>query len=113
MAAALLLGAGCDAGPGPEASPAARARFIYESNCATCHGPQGAGDGISGGGLNPPRSFRDREWQAEVDDARIARVMVEGGEAVGLSPLMPPNPDLADEPAVVEELVKIVRGFGE
>lgn len=30
----------------------------YQSNCATCHGPEGKGDGVAAAGLNPkPRNF--------------------------------------------------------
>jgi hypothetical protein len=36
---------------------------------------------------------------------------VEGGKGVGLSENMAPNPELADKPEVVAELVKIVRSF--
>jgi hypothetical protein len=39
-------------------------------------------------------------------------VILKGGGAVGKSPLMPSNPDLESKPAVVDELVKIVRGYG-
>jgi hypothetical protein len=34
-----------------------------------------------------------------------------GGAAVGKSPAMPGNPDLQAKPAVVKELVKLVRAF--
>ena len=31
-----------------------RGEVVYDSNCASCHGPNGAGDGEAGKGLNPP-----------------------------------------------------------
>jgi hypothetical protein len=46
-----------------------------------------------------------------VDDAHIARVIVEGGPSVGLSVAMPPSPGLAGDPEVVAALVAQVRGY--
>jgi hypothetical protein len=48
-----------------------------------------------------------------VTDDQIRETIVKGGAAVGKSPLMAPNPDLADKPAVVDALVKKVRAFGK
>lgn len=91
---------------------AARAKTIYADRCAVCHGPNGGGDGPTAGGLTPkPRNFSDAAWQASKTDDAIAKAIVGGGTAVGLSPLMPPNPDLERKPEVLGELVKAVRGF--
>src|SRR6478735_6518537 len=46
-----------------------------------------------------------------VTDEHIKKTIVEGGASVGKSPAMAANPDLADKPDVVTELVKIVRAF--
>ena len=43
-----------------------------------------------------PRSYSDKDWQAKTTDASISKAILGGGMAVGLSPLMPPNPDLAE-----------------
>jgi hypothetical protein len=59
-----------------------------------------------------PRTFNNAKWQSDTDDARIRKVIVEGGAGVGLSAEMAPNPDLAEKPAVVDELLRIVRSFG-
>jgi pyruvate dehydrogenase E2 component (dihydrolipoamide acetyltransferase) len=59
-----------------------------------------------------PRDYSDAAWQKSVDDAYLAKVIVEGGAAVGKSPLMVANADLKDKPAVVTELVAKVRSFG-
>jgi mono/diheme cytochrome c family protein len=101
--------------PAPVAlTPAAEARHIFDTRCAVCHGTVGKGDGPGGAVLNPkPRAFGDATWQKSVDDAHIAKTMIEGGLAVKLSAGMAPNPDLADKPEVVAELVKIVRKFGQ
>lgn len=86
---------------------------VYESRCALCHGAAGAGDGPASASFNPrPRAFSEASWQSEVDDAHLRRVILGGGGAVGKSALMPPNPDLAEQPEVVEGLVRIIRSFG-
>ena len=64
--------------------------------------------------LNPkPRAFGDKAWQASVDDTYLAKIIVEGGAAVGKSALMPPNADLKDKPEVVKGLVAKVRSYGK
>ncbi|HEY4103123.1 MAG TPA: c-type cytochrome [Polyangiaceae bacterium] len=95
-------------------TPAAEARHLFDTRCAVCHGTVGKGDGPGGAVLNPkPRAFGDKTWQKSVDDAHLAKTIVEGGLAVGLSAGMAPNPDLKDKPDTVAELIKIVRKFGE
>jgi len=88
------------------------AKQVWETRCVTCHGNNGLGDGPGAAALNPkPRSFSDKQWQMKTKDEDISKVIVEGGKAVGMSEAMAANPDLADKPEVVDELVKIVRSF--
>jgi mono/diheme cytochrome c family protein len=102
---------GASAGPG---AARAEARQIFESRCVTCHGPQGAGDGPASAGLvPPPRNFRDAAWQRSVSDAHIEKIVLQGGAAVGKSPLMPPNPDLAGKPEVIAALREHVRSLAK
>ena len=100
-----------------DAIPAAamtEAKDIFANRCSTCHGPSGKGDGPAGGALNPkPRDYSDAAWQKTVTDEQIEKIILEGGPAVGKSPLMPPNPDLASKPQVVKGLRSIVRSFAE
>ncbi|MCB9556438.1 MAG: c-type cytochrome [Deltaproteobacteria bacterium] len=87
---------------------------LFEQRCVTCHGAGGKGDGPGAVALNPkPRNYTDKKWQASVSDAQLAQTIVQGGAAVGKSPLMPPNPDLKDKPSIVAGLVAIVRSFGK
>jgi mono/diheme cytochrome c family protein len=84
---------------------------IFGSRCMPCHGPMGAGDGPASAALTPkPRNFRDPAWQAEVSDEHLEKVISYGGAAVGRSPAMPANPDLADKP-VVKALRQHIRGL--
>jgi hypothetical protein len=43
----------------------------------------------------------------------LKETILKGGALVGKSPMMPGNPQLADHPEVLDELVRIVRGFGK
>jgi cytochrome c553 len=91
---------------------ASAAKTAFSSKCVVCHGTVGLGDGPGAAALTPkPRAFSDATWQASVTDEQIGKTIVEGGAAVGKSPNMPPNPDLADKPEVVKQLVGIVRAF--
>lgn len=92
----------------------AQAKEIFTSRCAACHGANGNGDGPGAAALNPkPRNYHDKAWQAKVTDDDIKKTITYGGAAVGKSPMMPASPDLESKPAVIEGLVKIVRGFGK
>jgi mono/diheme cytochrome c family protein len=85
------------------------ARSVFASRCAICHGDRGEGDGPAAAGLKPqPANFRDPSWQAQVTDEHIEQVIALGGAAVGKSPVMPPNPDLARRP-VVSQLRALIR----
>ncbi len=76
--------------------------------CAACHGAEGKGDGVTAAALDPkPRDFSDAAWQDAVNDDHLRKVIVEGGPAVGLSPLMAPNASLS--PEVVDGLVAKIR----
>jgi mono/diheme cytochrome c family protein len=84
----------------------------FKQLCASCHGDKGKGDGPAGKALNPPpRNFTDPKWQKSVDDARIRKVIKEGGASVGLSPLMAPFGSVLSE-ADLDNLVAFIRSFG-
>jgi mono/diheme cytochrome c family protein len=97
----------------PAATPTpASADTIFATRCSTCHGPDGKGNGPASAALNPkPRDYTDPVWQKSVTDEQIKKTIVGGGAAVGKSPLMVPNPDLAGQEVILDGLVKIVRGF--
>ncbi len=63
----------------------------YDMSCARCHGADGRGEpGLAAGGTMPARpDFTSPEWQQQASDARIRKVVLEGGAAAGLSPQMP------------------------
>lgn len=95
-------------------SPTEDAKSIAQNRCAMCHGEGGRGDGPQARTLTPkPRDLSSKEWQRSVSDAQIRTAILQGGSGVGKSVLMPSNPDLADKPAVLDALVKIVRGYAQ
>lgn len=112
--AAPQPGAGAEAkgSPADAATQIAEGRKMYEQRCATCHGEQGNGKGPAGASLQPPpRDFTDRAWQDATSAERIEQVVSYGGAAVGLSPIMPAQPDLANDPGKLEALVAYLRTF--
>ncbi len=90
------------------------AKMMFGNVCSQCHGFEGKGDGPAAASLNPkPRDYTDPQWQASVTDDQIKKIIIEGGQAVGKSGMMPPNPALKGKPEVVDELVQIIRAFGK
>jgi len=98
---------------GPASGGMATARQIFAGTCSTCHGMDGTGNGPAAASLGPvhPRNYTDPAWQASVSDADIKKIILVGGQAVGKSPMMPPNAQLQNEPEVLNGLVSIIRGF--
>ena len=124
--AAVFFGAACSSPSSPRsakgtphvAEPAiiaqvgGEAATIYRTRCATCHGISGLGNGAAAKPLPvKPRSFKDDSWRKSVTDKHIHTVIVEGGSAVGKSPLMSSNYDLRGRADVLDGLVKIIRGL--
>jgi mono/diheme cytochrome c family protein len=98
----------------PASDPVAEAQEIYKSRCTVCHGASGKGDGDGSAALDPkPRDFTSADWQKEVTDEHLTKIIVYGGAAVGKAPTMPANPDLDAKPDVVAELVKHIRSLGQ
>lgn len=91
-----------------------KGRSTYAQRCAMCHGDKGGGDGPLAATM--PEGLKPRNLTAggnkyATDDAKLAEILEKGGAAVGLSPLMPPQPDLkgndlADLIAFVKSLKK-------
>ncbi len=68
---------------------AAKGAAPYKTYCMSCHGEKGDGTGPAAAALNPkPRNFTDKAYMATVTDESIVKIITEGGQAVGKSPLM-------------------------
>ena len=118
--ALLAVGCGKKEGGGDEAAKTAstaipkEAQDVWSQRCVTCHGVRGGGDGPGSASLSPkPRNFQDKAWQKTITDEHIEKIIVGGGAAVGKSPAMPGNPDLASKAEVVTGLKNKVRSLGQ
>ena len=82
--------------PSPTAPAAAsadpsRGAPLYAQYCASCHGPQGAGDGPLAQALDPkPAHHDDGAYMNSLSNDHLFQVVKGGGAAVGKSPLMTP-----------------------
>lgn len=104
-----------ESGPrGKKAGGHERAAQKFGTFCAMCHGTDGRGNGPAAASLNPkPRDYTDPAWQASVTDDDIKKIIVGGGAAVGKSQAMPGQPDLAQDPDMLDGFVQIIRGFAK
>ena len=85
------------------------ARPLYDKNCASCHGPTGKGDGPAGKILKPPAPDLSATVK-KASDADLAKIIKEGGKAVGRSAAMPAyGSKLTDDQ--IQGLVQLVKGF--
>ena len=91
-----------------QADPDFDAAGAYATVCASCHGATGGGDGPAGVALDPsPANFTDPAFWESRDDERVLTAILEGGAAVGVSPMMAPWGALYNEAqglAIVEYL---------
>ena len=63
---------------------------IYETSCATCHGPEGQGDGPAAEGLDPkPASLADAHMMEELGDGYLFWRVSEGGAFDPFNSAMP------------------------
>jgi cytochrome c553 len=99
---------------GATAPNPSQAEQMFATVCVTCHGMDGRGHGPAAEALNPkPRDYTDAAWQASTTDDQLKETILKGGQGVGKSPMMPGQPQLKDQPEVLDGLVKIIRGFGK
>jgi glucose/arabinose dehydrogenase/mono/diheme cytochrome c family protein len=84
---------------------------LYVSNCARCHGYDGSGDGPDAELLNIALpDFTRNTPPPFTSDEKLRKVIVDGGYAVGMSPLMPAWGHLLGE-GEVDGLVEFLKTF--
>ena len=67
----------------PSPNTFARGAEFYAANCASCHGPQGHGDGEAGNGLSPPPSDIAETARMPMPDSFFVWTISEGGQQFG------------------------------
>ncbi|HLC41451.1 MAG TPA: c-type cytochrome, partial [Methylomirabilota bacterium] len=86
-----------------------RGQQMFAKHCAICHGPLGKGDGAVGNAMPvKPADLTDGRLMNPLPDHALAKIIGEGGQAVGLSPLMPGwKPFLT--PREIQDLIAHIR----
>lgn len=72
---------------------------LFAQRCAMCHGEKGAGDGALAATMpegQKPRNLTTGANKYATDDAKLKEIIQKGGAGVGLSVMMPGQPDLND-----------------
>jgi mono/diheme cytochrome c family protein len=109
LAALLWLPAGAGA------ADVANGKTVYTTNCMSCHGESGKGDGPVGAALNPhPRDFSVGEFKFDTDndgktgtEADLENVIKNGAGAYGGSPLMAPWGHLPEKD--IQDVIAYIR----
>lgn len=61
-------------------------RVAYRVNCASCHGDEGHGDGVSAAALNPrPRNFATEPFRLGDGVAQVFRTISQGIRGTGMA----------------------------
>ena len=85
------------------------AKATYDKTCSACHGAAGKGDGAAAKMLKPPPQDFATALKGK-SDADIAKVIKEGGKAVGKSPAMPAyGSKLSDDQ--IKGMVEYIKGL--
>lgn len=85
---------------------------LFEANCATCHGPAGAGDGPTAAALDPqPANLGDAAMMNSLSDAYLFWRISEGGAMDPFNSAMPAWKFLPEEQRW--QLVNYIRTFTE
>src|SRR5262252_5287074 len=113
-AAPAPTGHGASAGHEAKPNPAIeRGQVVFQQYCATCHGAQGKGDGISATNLPiKPQNLTEGAMMNPLPDHFLHRVISQGAESVGLSPLMPAFTPFLSE-VQIEEVIAYVRTLAQ
>lgn len=89
-----------------------KGKALFAARCAMCHGEKGAGDGPVAATIpesQKPRNLTTGANKYVTDDAKLAELLAKGGAAVGLSVMMPPQPDLKAQD--IQDLIAFVNSL--
>jgi mono/diheme cytochrome c family protein len=86
---------------------------IYEINCASCHGPEGKGDGPAAAGLDPqPASLADAHLMEDMSDGALFWRVNEGGMIEPFNSAMPAWKDTLSQDEIWQ-VIAYIREFAE
>jgi mono/diheme cytochrome c family protein len=101
------------AGEGIDPRILERGKQTFGTYCANCHGAEGKGDGIAGQNLPiKPQNLTEGRILNALPDHFLHTVIAKGGQAVGLSPLMPNFTPYLSE-IQIRELISYVRTLAD
>jgi mono/diheme cytochrome c family protein len=81
---------------------------LYQTRCSPCHGSDGKAATPTAQALNPkPRDHTDGAYMNQLSDEHLAKIIKNGGPAVGKSSIMPAHTDLNDQQ--IEDVIAFVR----
>jgi len=88
---------------------AAAGALLYATYCASCHGPNGKGDGPAAAALNPrPANHADHVYIGALSDAHLYQVISKGGASAGKSALMAPWGGVVNDEGI-RDLIAFIR----
>ncbi len=93
---------------------AAKGEATFKQLCVSCHGDTGKGDGPAGAALNPkPADFTDAKRAAAATDEYIYKMVKDGGQANGKSPLMVAWGPVLNDDQKVRDVAAYVRSLSK
>jgi mono/diheme cytochrome c family protein len=104
--------------PGAVAAPATErdvqaGKALFDRQCASCHGPQGRGDGPSAAAFaTKPADLTDGRLMNPLPDEFLVNVIRHGGPAEGLAPTMPPFEKFLN-PGQTTQVIAYVRSLAQ
>ncbi len=88
-AAAILAAGGARAAEAPKKTPdlVAKGKASYATNCASCHGERGLGDGVAAAALNPkPRNLVTGRFENGAKPAQVFATLEKGIAGTSMAP---------------------------
>jgi mono/diheme cytochrome c family protein len=78
-----------------------------------CHGEKGDGNGVLGKTMTPPpANYQNCDVLGALSDQDIRTVILKGSAAVGRSNAMQGFDKKIKDPALIDQLITVVRSFG-